>query len=132
MTTMAGSISLRLGHGVNLDRYLGHIGYHVLPPARGHHFAESALSPALFCPWPAPTITPPCGSPATRTTQLPGGRSNASARSTRTPSRCRRRIRSIRRATGTNAGIVWICNQASASGGDEKVVKLAFSMLAVS
>ncbi|HVT80723.1 MAG TPA: GNAT family N-acetyltransferase [Phycisphaerae bacterium] len=42
LTVMAGSISLRLGHGVNLDRYLGHIGYHVLPPARGHHFAERA------------------------------------------------------------------------------------------
>jgi tagatose 1,6-diphosphate aldolase len=41
-TVMAGSISLRIGHGVNLDRYLGHIGYHVLPPARGHHFAERA------------------------------------------------------------------------------------------
>jgi predicted acetyltransferase len=39
---MAGSISLRLGHSENLDRYLGHIGYHVLPPARGHHFAERA------------------------------------------------------------------------------------------
>ena len=41
-TPMAGSISLRIGHSFNLDRYLGHIGYHVLPPARGHHFAERA------------------------------------------------------------------------------------------
>jgi tagatose 1,6-diphosphate aldolase len=40
--TMAGSISLRVGHSANLDKYLGHIGYHVLPPARGHHFAERA------------------------------------------------------------------------------------------
>ena len=40
--TIAGSISLRIGHSVNLDKYLGHIGYHVLPPARGHHFAERA------------------------------------------------------------------------------------------
>ena len=39
---MAGSISLRIGQSPNLDRYLGHIGYHVLPPARGHHFAERA------------------------------------------------------------------------------------------
>ena len=39
---IAGSISLRLGHCVNLDKYLGHIGYHVLPPAQGHHFAERA------------------------------------------------------------------------------------------
>jgi len=40
--TIAGSISLRIGHSLNLDCYLGHIGYHVLPPARGHHFAERA------------------------------------------------------------------------------------------
>lgn len=39
---MAGSISLRIGHSENLDLYLGHIGYHVLPPARGRHFAERA------------------------------------------------------------------------------------------
>ncbi len=39
---MAGSISLRIGQSPNLDRYLGHIGYHVFPPARGHHFAERA------------------------------------------------------------------------------------------
>ena len=39
---VAGSISLRIGHSLNLDHYLGHIGYHVLPPARGHHFAERA------------------------------------------------------------------------------------------
>lgn len=39
---IAGSISLRIGHSPNLDCYLGHIGYHVLPPARGHHFAERA------------------------------------------------------------------------------------------
>ena len=39
---IAGSISLRIGHSVNLDRYLGHFGYHVLPGARGHHFSERA------------------------------------------------------------------------------------------
>jgi predicted acetyltransferase len=39
---IAGSISLRIGHSPNLDFYLGHIGYHVLPPARGHRFAERA------------------------------------------------------------------------------------------
>ena len=39
---MAGSISLRIGHSVNLDRFLGHIGYHVMPAARGHHYAERA------------------------------------------------------------------------------------------
>jgi predicted acetyltransferase len=42
LTVIAGSISLRIGQGVNLERYLGHIGYHVLPPARGHRFAERA------------------------------------------------------------------------------------------
>ncbi len=41
-TVMAGSISLRIGHSPNLDMYLGHIGYHVLPPARGHRYAERA------------------------------------------------------------------------------------------
>jgi predicted acetyltransferase len=40
--TMVGSISLRIGHSVNLDRYLGHIGYHVMPSARGHHYSERA------------------------------------------------------------------------------------------
>jgi tagatose 1,6-diphosphate aldolase len=44
---MAGSISLRLGHDENLDYYLGHIGYHVLPPARGRRFAERACAMLL-------------------------------------------------------------------------------------
>ena len=39
---MAGSISLRIGHSGNLDWFLGHLGYHVLPPARGRGFAERA------------------------------------------------------------------------------------------
>jgi predicted acetyltransferase len=39
---IAGSISLRIGHNPNLDLYLGHIGYHVLPPARGRRYAERA------------------------------------------------------------------------------------------
>jgi predicted acetyltransferase len=39
---IAGSISLRIGHSPNLDLYLGHIGYHVLPPGRGHRYAERA------------------------------------------------------------------------------------------
>jgi predicted acetyltransferase len=37
---IVGSIGLRLGYGKNLEMYLGHIGYHVFPPARGRHFAE--------------------------------------------------------------------------------------------
>jgi len=39
---MAGSISLRLADTYNIEWYLGHIGYHVLPPARGHRYAERA------------------------------------------------------------------------------------------
>jgi RimJ/RimL family protein N-acetyltransferase len=39
---IVGSISLRIGHTLNLDRYLGHIGYHVMPSARGHHYSERA------------------------------------------------------------------------------------------
>jgi len=37
---MAGTISLRVGHTRDLEMYLGHIGYGVYPPARGHHYAE--------------------------------------------------------------------------------------------
>lgn len=37
---MAGTISLRVGHSRDLEMYLGHIGYGVYPPARGHHYAE--------------------------------------------------------------------------------------------
>ncbi|HVX83652.1 MAG TPA: GNAT family N-acetyltransferase [Phycisphaerae bacterium] len=44
---MAGSISLRLGHDENLDQYLGHIGYHVLPAARGRNFAQRAAAMLL-------------------------------------------------------------------------------------
>ena len=40
--SIAGSISLRLGHSTDLDYYLGHIGYHVLPPAQGHRYAQRA------------------------------------------------------------------------------------------
>jgi predicted acetyltransferase len=36
----AGGISLRIGSNPDLERYVGHIGYGVYPPARGHHFAE--------------------------------------------------------------------------------------------
>jgi len=39
---IAGALGLRLGHDENLEMYLGHLGYHVLPPARGHRYAERA------------------------------------------------------------------------------------------
>jgi tagatose 1,6-diphosphate aldolase len=36
---IGGGISLRIGHTTDLELYYGHIGYHVYPPARGHHYA---------------------------------------------------------------------------------------------
>ena len=39
---IVGAISLRLGRGVNIERVVGHIGYHVYPFARGQHYAERA------------------------------------------------------------------------------------------
>ena len=39
---IAGSISLRVGSTLDLELYYGHIGYHVLPPARGRRYAERA------------------------------------------------------------------------------------------
>lgn len=38
---VAGEIALRIGEGPSLY-YLGHIGYHIDPPFRGHHGAERA------------------------------------------------------------------------------------------
>ena len=40
---MAGGLSLRVGHSRDLEMYFGHIGYHVYPPHRGHHFAEKSV-----------------------------------------------------------------------------------------
>ena len=37
---VAGTITLRVGRGPALERYYGHVGYHVYPPARGRHYAE--------------------------------------------------------------------------------------------
>lgn len=39
---IAGRISLRLGDTNDLRMYLGHFGYNVQVPARGHHLAERA------------------------------------------------------------------------------------------
>ena len=39
---IAGGIGLRIGHGDDVELYYGHIGYHVYPPSRGHHYAERA------------------------------------------------------------------------------------------
>lgn len=37
---IAGAIGLRIGSTRSLEMYYGHFGYHVYPPARGHHYAE--------------------------------------------------------------------------------------------
>jgi tagatose 1,6-diphosphate aldolase len=37
-----GSISLRLGHSEFIEKYVGHIGYGVDYPHRGHHYAARA------------------------------------------------------------------------------------------
>jgi tagatose 1,6-diphosphate aldolase len=37
---IAGTISFRFINDENTLLYYGHIGYHVFPPARGHHYAE--------------------------------------------------------------------------------------------
>jgi len=39
---IAGGIGLRIGRSNEIEMYSGNIGYHVYPPARGHHFAERA------------------------------------------------------------------------------------------
>lgn len=39
---MAGAVGLRIGESDNLTKYLGQIGYHVFPAARGSHLAERA------------------------------------------------------------------------------------------
>jgi tagatose 1,6-diphosphate aldolase len=38
----AGHLRLRVGHTRDLEYYIGHIGYDVVPSHRGHHFAERA------------------------------------------------------------------------------------------
>jgi tagatose 1,6-diphosphate aldolase len=37
---IAGGVGLRIGHGDDIELYYGHVGYHVYPPSRGHHYAE--------------------------------------------------------------------------------------------
>jgi tagatose 1,6-diphosphate aldolase len=39
---IAGGIGLRIGHNEEIERFYGHIGYHVYPPSRGRHYAERA------------------------------------------------------------------------------------------
>jgi tagatose 1,6-diphosphate aldolase len=37
-----GGITLRVGRTPSIEMYYGHVGYHVFPAARGHHYAERA------------------------------------------------------------------------------------------
>jgi predicted acetyltransferase len=39
---IAGTMGLRVGESEDLEMYLGHVGYHVYPFARGRHYAERA------------------------------------------------------------------------------------------
>ena len=39
---IAGGCSMRIGNTRDVEMYFGHIGYHVYPPARGHHYSERA------------------------------------------------------------------------------------------
>jgi tagatose 1,6-diphosphate aldolase len=40
---IAGGIGLRIGSSPDLERYYGHVGYHVYPTHRGRHYAERAV-----------------------------------------------------------------------------------------
>jgi predicted acetyltransferase len=39
---IAGGMGLRIGSNKEIELYSGNIGYHVYPPARGHHYAQRA------------------------------------------------------------------------------------------
>ena len=40
LISIVGGIGLRVGSTHAIEMYYGHFGYHVYPPARGHHYAE--------------------------------------------------------------------------------------------
>jgi predicted acetyltransferase len=42
-STIAGGIALRIGRSRDIEMYYGHVGYHVYPPSRGHHYAERSV-----------------------------------------------------------------------------------------
>lgn len=44
---IAGGLSLRVGTTRSVELYYGHIGYHVYPAARGHHYAYRACRLAM-------------------------------------------------------------------------------------
>lgn len=41
--SIAGGIGLRIGSSDDIDCYYGHVGYHVYPASRGHHYAQRAV-----------------------------------------------------------------------------------------
>lgn len=41
--SIVGALGMRIGHNREIRMYAGHIGYNVLPAARGHRFAERAV-----------------------------------------------------------------------------------------
>jgi predicted acetyltransferase len=41
-TPIVGGIALRIGNTYDIVMYYGHLGYHVYPPSRGHHYAARA------------------------------------------------------------------------------------------
>ncbi|MCC6424563.1 MAG: GNAT family N-acetyltransferase [Phycisphaerales bacterium] len=40
---LAGGMGFRVGHTPDIELYYGHIGYHVFPAARGHHYAMRSV-----------------------------------------------------------------------------------------
>jgi tagatose 1,6-diphosphate aldolase len=40
---IGGGIAFRIGSNREIDTFVGNVGYHVYPPARGHHYAERAV-----------------------------------------------------------------------------------------
>lgn len=40
---IAGGCSFRVGDTRDIELYFGHVGYHVYPAARGHHYSERAV-----------------------------------------------------------------------------------------
>ena len=74
----AGTITLRIGRGENVERYLGHLGYLVFPAGARPTPGRARLPPAV-APRPPARAWPTCGSPATPTTPPAAAPSSASA-----------------------------------------------------
>lgn len=76
--SLAGTITLRIGHTPDIEQYFGHIGYGVYAPARGRHYAERACR--LLLPLarmhgldPLWITTDPENAPSRRTCERLGG-----------------------------------------------------------